>query len=49
LERLLQWQTLKSPRNSEIATIIAKNKSAIKDWFRNKGLNIGFLTGAADI
>lgn len=31
LERLLQWQTLRSPRNSEIDTVIAKNKSAIKD------------------
>ena len=46
LERLLHWQMWKSPRNSEIDTVIAGNKSSIKEWFRNKGLTTGFLMGA---
>lgn len=46
LERLLQWQMWKSPKNSEIDTVIAGNKSAIKEWFRNKGLTTGYLMGA---
>jgi hypothetical protein len=46
LERLLQWQMWRSPKNSEIDTVIAGNKSAIKEWFRDKGLTAGFLMGA---
>jgi len=46
LERLLQWQMWKSPRNSEIDTVIAGSKSSVKEWFRNKGLTTGFLMGA---
>lgn len=46
LERLLQWQMWKSPKSSEIDTVIAGNKSAIKEWFRSKGLTVGFLLGA---
>jgi len=46
LERLLQWQMWKAPRYSEIDTVIAGSKSAIKEWFRNKGLTVGFLLGA---
>lgn len=44
--RLAGWQMWRAPRNSEIDTAIAGNKSAIKDWFRNKGLTTGFLMGA---
>ncbi|MBE0669051.1 MAG: HNH endonuclease [Anaerolineales bacterium] len=46
LERLFQWQMWKSPRNSEIDTVIAGSKSAVKEWFRSKGLTTGFLMGA---
>jgi len=46
MERLLQWQMWKSPRNSEIDTVIAGSKSSIKEWFRSKGLTTGFLMGA---
>jgi len=46
LERLLQWQIWKSPKNSVIDTVIAGNKSATKEWFREKGLTAGFLLGA---
>lgn len=47
LERLLQWQMWQSPKNSEIDTVIAGNKRAVKDWFRLKGLTTGFLLGAS--
>ncbi len=46
LERLLQWQMWISPRNSPIDTVIAGNKSSIKEWFRDKGLTTGYLMGA---
>lgn len=47
LERLLHWQMWGSPKGSEIDTVIAGNKSAIKEWFRQKGLTTGFLMGAS--
>ena len=46
LERLLNWQMWRSPKGNEIDTVIAGNKSAIKEWFRQKGLTTGFLMGA---
>ena len=46
LERVINWQMWKSPKQSEIDTIIAGNKSSIKDWFRTKGLTTGYLLGA---
>jgi len=46
LERLFQWQMWKVPNNSDIDTVIAGNKSSIKEWFRSKGLSTGFLMGA---
>jgi len=46
LERLICWQMWKSPKSGEIDTVIAGNKSSIKEWFRSKGLTTGFLMGA---
>lgn len=46
-ERLTGWQMWRAPRDSEIDTVIAGNKSTIKDWFRQKGLTTGFLMGAS--
>ena len=48
VERLLGWQMWKAPRNSEIDTYIAGSKSALKEWFRAKGLTAGFLLGAGE-
>lgn len=47
LERLFNWTMWKSPNNSEIDTVIAGNKTTIKEWFRGKGLSTGFLMGAS--
>ncbi len=46
LERLLQWQMWRSPKNSQIDTVIAGSKGASKEWFKEKGLTAGFLMGA---
>lgn len=46
LERLFNWQIWISPKDSDIDTVIAGNKSTLKDWFKGKGLTTGFLMGA---
>lgn len=46
LSRLINWQTWISPKDSEVDTAIAGNKSVLKEWFRTKGLTTGFLMGA---
>lgn len=48
LERLLGWQMWKAPGKGEIDTYIAGNKSALKNWFKAKGLTAGFLAGASE-
>lgn len=46
LSRLINWQMWISPKDSEVDTAIAGNKSVLKEWFRTKGLTTGFLMGA---
>jgi len=46
LNRLINWQMWISPKDSEVDTAIAGNKSVLKEWFRTKGLTTGFLMGA---
>jgi hypothetical protein len=46
LDRLFGWQMWQSPKGADIDTVIAGNKSTVKDWFRSKGLTVGFLLGA---
>lgn len=46
LNRLINWQIWISPKDSEVDTAIAGNKSILKEWFRTKGLTTGFLMGA---
>lgn len=48
ISRLLGWQLWSLPPNSAIDTQIASNKSALKEWFREKGLTTGFLMGAPE-
>ena len=43
---LVNWQLWISPKDSEIDTAIAGNKSTLKEWFKKKGLTTGFLLGA---
>jgi hypothetical protein len=44
-ERLLGWPLWVSPSGSDIDTQLAGNKSTLKEWFRSKGLTIGYLLG----
>jgi len=46
LSRLINWQMWISPKGSDIDTVIAGSKTTIKDWYRDKGLTVGFLLGA---
>jgi len=48
LERLLGWQMWKAPKQGEIDTNIAGNKSALKIWLKSKGLTAGFLAGTGE-
>lgn len=47
VERLMNWSLWKSPQDSEIDRFLADNKSALKEWFRSKGLTTGYLMGAS--
>jgi hypothetical protein len=46
IERLVNWKQWNSPPNSEIDRILADNRSAVKEWFKNNGLTTGYLMGA---
>jgi hypothetical protein len=46
IERLIGWPLWLSPMSSDIDTQLAGNKSALKEWFRSKGLSTGYLMGA---
>lgn len=48
VERLINWSLWKSPVGSEIDRFLADNKSALKDWFKKKGLTTGYLMGAPE-
>lgn len=47
VERLLNWPLWSSPENSEIDNYLSGNKSALKDWFRSKGLRAEYLLGVS--
>jgi hypothetical protein len=44
-ERLFAWSMWMAPVNSDIDTAISGNKSALKKWFKEKGLTVAFLMG----
>lgn len=48
VERLVGWKQWSSPPNSDIDRVLSDNKSAVKEWFRSKGLTTGYLMGAAE-
>jgi len=48
VERLVGWSMWVSPAGSEIERVLSDNKSAVKEWFKNKGLTTGYLMGAAE-
>jgi len=46
--RLLTWPFWSSPANSEIDSQLSTNKTALKAWFKEKGLATGYLMGATE-
>ena len=47
MERLINWKWWVSP-DEEIDRVLADNKKAVKDWFKDHGLTTGYLMGAAE-
>ena len=47
VSRLFAWKFW-SAADDEIDTVIAGNKSAVKQWFRDHGLRTGYLLGASE-
>lgn len=47
-ERLLNWTQWASPAGSDVDTQLSNNKTALKLWFKGKGLTTGFLMGAPE-
>lgn len=43
LDRLLNFKAWKSPVDSEIDRVLSDNKSAVKDWLKKQGLDVGYL------
>lgn len=48
VSRLVVWQGWQAPKDSEIDRVLADNKSEVKDWFKKKGLDTGYLMGATE-
>jgi hypothetical protein len=48
VERLVNWKQWDSPPESEIDRTLSDKKSAVKEWFKSKGLTTGYLMGAAE-
>ncbi len=48
VNRLLTWTQWSSAPNSEIDSQLSTSKTALKAWFREKGLTPGYLMGAAE-
>jgi hypothetical protein len=46
--RFINWQMWSSPKNSEIDTVISSNRRTIKEWYKQKGLTVGYLVGAPE-
>jgi len=44
-QRLFEWKLWRSPKNSEIDTRIAGNKSTTKAWMKEMGLTVTYLLG----
>jgi hypothetical protein len=48
VQRLYDWPQWSSPKNTDIDAFIARNKSSLKDWFKEKGLSVSYLLGVPD-
>jgi len=48
INKLYNWSLWSLPENSEVDRILSDNKSAVKNYFRDKGLTAGYLMGAVE-
>lgn len=48
VERLINWTLWIAPKDSEVDSMLAGNKSNLKDWLKRKGLTTGYLMGAQE-
>jgi len=46
VRRLLQWGRWEAPATDQIGSVLSDSKSAVKKWFKDNGLNAGYLMGA---
>jgi hypothetical protein len=47
VDRLFNFKIWKSPTDSEVDGVLAGNKSAVKEWLKRQGLDVGYLLGAS--
>lgn len=45
--RLMEFKIWKSPEDSAVDRVLSDNKSAVKEWLKKQGLDVGYLLGAA--
>lgn len=45
--RLMNFKIWKSPVDSEVDRVLSDNKSAVKEWFKKQGLDVGYLLGVS--
>jgi hypothetical protein len=43
LSKLMNFKIWKSPADSEVDRVLSDNKSAVKEWLKRQGLDIGYL------
>ena len=43
LSKLVNFKVWKSPPDSDVDRVLSDNKSAVKDWLKKQGLDIGYL------
>jgi hypothetical protein len=43
LAKLMNFKIWKSPADSEVDRVLSDNKSAVKEWLKKQGLDIGYL------
>ncbi len=44
--KLMNFKVWKSPEGSDVDRILSDNKSAVKEWLKKQGLDVGYLLGA---
>jgi hypothetical protein len=48
VNRLMGWKGWHAPNGDDIDRVLSDNKGEVKDWFKRKGLDTGYLMGATE-